>query len=118
MSLQEGVELNVTEARWISGLILEVVFSDGGSRKIDFGPFLTEAAHPDIRKYFDTELFKEYSINYGNLVWGNYDLCFPIEDLYSGCLTLEKEPDRMVAEDDPEYRAGESGYEWFLDKRR
>jgi len=40
--------------------------------------------NPLIRAYLDLDKFKNFSIEYGNLFWNDYDLCFPIADLYEG----------------------------------
>jgi len=34
--------------------------------------------------YLDESKFKEYKIIDGNLNWNDYDMIFPIEDLYQG----------------------------------
>jgi len=106
MSIQEGIELNVVSAGWLSGYVLEVSFSDGFSRKVDFGPFLERSSLPEAKKFRDIEQFKGYSIRYGNLVWNDYDLCFSIGDLYSGRILSSGQSERMVAEDGPEYPMG------------
>ncbi len=38
------------------------------------------------RKYLDKEYFKAFSVEYGDLVWNDYELCFPIWDLHEGRL--------------------------------
>ena len=40
------------------------------------------ALHPDIRAWLDPARFATFRIEYGELVWGDYDLCFPVIDLY------------------------------------
>ena len=37
-----------------------------------------------IKKYLDETLFKQFKIVDGNLNWNDYDLIFPIYDLYQG----------------------------------
>ena len=103
MKLKEGISVDVTDARWISGYLLEIIFSDGFSHKVDFESFLSEAIQPDIREYLDTEKFKAFSISFGNLVWNDYDMYFSIEDLYSGSINAFGQPQRMVAENGLEY---------------
>ena len=103
MSLREGAELNIVNACWTKGYSLELEFSDGSRKSVDFEPFLSAAVQPDIRKYLDKDRFKGFTISYGNLVWNDYDLCFSIEDLYSGCLAAGQVQRAMVAEDLPEY---------------
>jgi hypothetical protein len=39
------------------------------------------ALHPDIRAWLDPDRFSKFRLEYGELVWGDYDLCFPVIDL-------------------------------------
>jgi hypothetical protein len=104
MKLKEGISVDVTDARWVSGYLLEISFSDGFSHKVDFESFLSEAIQPEIREYLDAEKFKAFSISFGNLVWNDYDMCFSIEDLYSGSINAFEQSQSMVAENELEYR--------------
>lgn len=36
------------------------------------------------KKYLDKELFKSFTIAYGDLIWNDYEMCFPIWDLHEG----------------------------------
>ena len=63
---------------------IKINFNDGSERIVDFKPFLSKSLHPSIRKYLNLELFKKFQIIDGNLIWNDYDLIFPIEDLYTG----------------------------------
>ena len=51
-------------------------------RLLNFEPFLAASAHPAIRAYLAPDRFASYRVEHGDLVWGDYDLCFPIVDLY------------------------------------
>lgn len=104
MSIREGIELNVVSASWVSGYVLEIAFSDGFSRAVDFGSFLRDSVQSGIRKYLDIETFKGFAINFGNLMWSDYDLCFSIENLYSGQIQSMESTLIKVAEGGPEYR--------------
>lgn len=43
--------------------------------------------HPQYNRYVDPKNFKKFRIEHGNVVWGkNWDLVFPLEQLYSGTL--------------------------------
>lgn len=77
-------QVQITQAEYLDGLRLRVSFDDGAVRVIDFEPFLASAHHPNIRKYLDKRRFKKFSIDRGHLHWNDYDLIFPIADLYSG----------------------------------
>lgn len=77
----EDVVLDIVEAKWLGSYQIELIFSDGLERTIDFGPFLKKSSHPDIRKYLDLEKFSGFVVESGDLVWNDYELCFPL-----GCL--------------------------------
>jgi len=36
------------------------------------------------RKYLDKKLFRKFKIDYGDIIWNDYEMCFPIWDLYEG----------------------------------
>jgi hypothetical protein len=81
--------VDVTEiksVRYIGDFAVRIFFSDGVNKLVDFKPFLESSLHPSIRKYLNESKFKEYQIIDGNLNWNDYDMIFPIEDLYQGRL--------------------------------
>lgn len=83
----EDLVPDIVEATSVGNYRLELNFSDGFKRVVDFGYFLQKASHPDIRKYLDPRRFAEFTIEGGNLVWNDYELCFPLGDLYKGIIT-------------------------------
>jgi hypothetical protein len=74
--------INIDSATQIEKYKLRLTFDDGVVQEVDFGAFLGKAQHPDIRAYLDENRFNAFRLEYGGLVWGDYDLCFPIMDLY------------------------------------
>jgi hypothetical protein len=50
--------------------------------RLTFFPFLSSSRNPLIRKYLNIEEFRKYALDEGDLEWNDYDLCFPITDLY------------------------------------
>lgn len=76
--------LEVTEAKYVSGYKLLLTFNDGAVRVVDFGPFLARARNPDTTDYRDLKKFKSFHIQDGDLMWGDYQMIFPIMDLYRG----------------------------------
>lgn len=78
--------IEVKSARYIGDYAIRVFFSDDFNRLVDFKPFLEKSLHPSIRKYLDEKKFQDYQITDGNLIWNDYDLIFPVEDLYEGKL--------------------------------
>jgi hypothetical protein len=76
--------LEITEAKYISGYRIRLIFNDGMIRVMDFGPFLKKAQNPMITKYRNPKQFKSFHIQDGNLMWGDFEIIFPITDLYKG----------------------------------
>ncbi len=78
--------IEIKTANYIGDFAIRLYFSDGSNRLVDFKTFLESSLHPSIRKYLEEEKFKQFQIVEGNLNWNNYDLIFPIDDLYQGKL--------------------------------
>lgn len=76
--------IEVEEAKYIGDYALRIFFNDGSEKLVDFKPFLTKAIHPSTKKYLQKKIFKNFKITHGNLNWNDYDLIFPISDLYKG----------------------------------
>ncbi|HSF52846.1 MAG TPA: DUF2442 domain-containing protein [Algoriphagus sp.] len=82
--------LAIEEANYIGDFAIRLKFSNGHMTLVDFKPFLEVSTHPAIKKYLNEELFKNFQITDGNIDWDDFDLCFPIEDLYKNRI-LKKE---------------------------
>lgn len=87
--------INVVSAQLEEDFRIHIHFDDATQQLVDFKPFLMHAVHPDIRAYLDPERFAAFRIEYGELVWGDYELCFPVVDLY--CNQLEKPSSLSIA---------------------
>lgn len=72
------------EANYINDYKLELKFNDGKQIVVDFELFLKKSSNPQIRKYLDLKLFKSFTLIDGDLDWNDFDLVFPIYDLYTG----------------------------------
>ncbi len=103
MTLQAGREINIQEVRQLGECRLEITFSDGHVQTIDFSSFLQQA-HPELRKYLEQDKFAQFSVEHGNLVWNDYEMCFPVEALYTGKLMTAESELLKVAEDSAEYK--------------
>jgi len=75
-------EINVKDAKYIGDYVLRVFFTTNENRLVDFKPFIMNSVNPSIKKYTDENLFTSYKIKNGNLNWNDYDLIFPVIDLY------------------------------------
>ena len=76
--------IEITSAEYIGDFAIRVFFSNGINKLVNIKPFLETSLHPSIHKYLDEERFKQFKIVDGNLNWNDYDLIFPLEDLYQG----------------------------------
>lgn len=84
-------EIYIINAEYLKEYCIKLTFSDKKIQIVDFKPFLTRASHPEIKKYLDKNLFKQFIIVDGNLDWNDYDPCFPIYDLYENSLIKDFE---------------------------
>jgi len=77
-------QIDIIEANLISGYKIEIKFNDGKVNLVDFEPFLTKSLHPEIQKYLNKKCFANFKLVDGNLNWDDYDMIFPVADLYEG----------------------------------
>jgi Protein of unknown function (DUF2442) len=78
------MNLYIQNAKPQADFKLKLHFNNGAKKTIDFSLFLNQSQHPSIRAFLQPAKFQSFRIEHGDLVWGDWDLCFPIADLYSG----------------------------------
>jgi len=76
------MNIKIIKANYLNDYKLKLVFSDGKSNIVDFEPFLLSAKNPMVNKYKNIREFKKFILTYGDLQWNDYEMCFPIWDLY------------------------------------
>lgn len=76
--------LKIKSAKHIKNYELLITFQDGKEVSVDFYDFLISSTNPQIKDYLNLEKFKSFKVEDHDLLWGDFDLLFPIEDLYSG----------------------------------
>jgi Protein of unknown function (DUF2442) len=87
--------IKVKSAKHAGGHKLVIEFSDGTSQAVDFGPFLEASFHPETRKFLNPKKFKQFTVRDGDLMWGDFDLIFPVMDLYENKLDREVSKPRL-----------------------
>ncbi len=50
----------------------------------DFSEFLKNEKNPMNPKYLNKELSENFTIEYGDIVWNDYEMCFPIWNFHEG----------------------------------
>ena len=78
--------ISIIEAKYLDGYRIQFEFSDHSFKTIDFGPFLNHAKNPMTRKFLDLTHFRNFRLENGEINWYEYELCFPIWDLYEGVI--------------------------------
>ena len=76
--------IEVISAEYKGDFKVQIGFSNGDIRVVDFKPFLTGTTHPAIKKYADENLFLSFKVLDGNLIWNDWDMIFPVSDLITG----------------------------------
>ena len=76
--------VRIEEVRYISPYKLHIRFDNAHENVVDFGPFLKNSIHPSIRAYLDVKRFRNFTLEDGVLHWNDFDLIFPMKDLYEG----------------------------------
>ncbi len=76
--------IEVGFAKYIGDYAIRIKFKDGTEKLVDFKSFLKKSQHPSINKYLKEDLFSKFKIVGGNLIWNDYDLIFPVWELYNG----------------------------------
>lgn len=80
--ITENQIIFIENADYLNGYKIRLHFNDKTTQTIDFENFICSSTNPHIAKYSDLAIFKNFSITDGDLEWNDYDLCFPIADLY------------------------------------
>lgn len=78
--------LQIVSAEYLSDFVVKIRFNDGIEQIVDFKPFLKKSLHPDIQKYTSEDQFSKFVLEDGNLNWNDFEMIFPIIDLYRGVI--------------------------------
>ncbi len=66
-------------------------FTDGHATELDFHDFLTAPAqNPMAAQFLDITRFRKFTIDgRADIVWGDWEMCFPFAALYVGDLEVD-----------------------------
>jgi hypothetical protein len=79
-----SMHLRVKEAHYVPRYRVAVTFNDGTQRVVDFEPFLKRTSNPMFTQYRRLSKFTDFRIEHGDLMWGDFEMLFPVADLYRG----------------------------------
>ena len=63
---------------------LRLRFDDGNESLVVFATFLSRSRNPAIQAYLDRKRFRKFTVEDGFLQWNDFELVFPMADLYEG----------------------------------
>jgi len=78
--------MTIQSAQHLGDFKVRLTFDDNTEPVVDFEPFLRGSRNPLIQAYLEPAAFARFAVKHGDLIWDDYGLCFPIADLYEGCL--------------------------------
>jgi hypothetical protein len=79
--------VRIESAECVPPYKLRLRFDDDHESLVDFAPFLSRSRHPAVQEYHDRKLFRKFTIEDGFLHWNDFDLVFPMADLYEGMIS-------------------------------
>jgi len=71
---------NIKEARYVKDYLIELKFENGKTGIVDLREYKDKGEV--FKDFINIEYFKNFSINYGTLVWGNGEVDIAPETLY------------------------------------
>ena len=80
------MKIAIEKAEYQQEFRIKLLFSDKSEQIVDFAEVLQTAKNPMTRKYLDLDKFKEFTVEYGDLMWNHYEMCFPTWDLYRNAI--------------------------------
>ncbi|MBM2813481.1 MAG: hypothetical protein HW421_243 [Ignavibacteria bacterium] len=78
--------VKIISAVYLEDYKILLLFNDNKSLTIDFQELLQTSPFGNEKKYLQKELFQQFKIELGDLIWNDYDMCFQAKNLYQGIL--------------------------------
>ena len=74
----------ITKAKYLYEYLIEVTFDDGIIKVIDLESFFKNHNWALVRKFIPLELFKQFYIDCGTLMWGDNECSIDQFEIYEG----------------------------------
>ncbi len=68
--------ISIDKAEYKEDYEIELSFSDGVTNVIGFEDFLSESMNPVTTKYLDKKEFSNFQVEFGGLMWNDFEMCF------------------------------------------
>jgi hypothetical protein len=73
--------MRIVEAKYIDQYRIELHLDNGKIQEVNLESWLQKTLHPEIKKYIDLKLFKNFTLVSGFLSWGNGEMELDSESL-------------------------------------
>ncbi|MEX1133058.1 MAG: DUF2442 domain-containing protein [Flavobacteriales bacterium] len=89
MTIPENVFIK--NAKYVGDYRIAFRFTDGHVTEVDFHLFLTRAGqNPMVTQFLNMTRFKDFTVDgRSDIVWGDWEMCFPFAALYAGDLAVD-----------------------------
>lgn len=78
--------IKIINAKYLEDYKIQLVFNDEQTKIIDFSDLLNSTPYNNEKKFLKKEMFQQFKIELGDLIWNDYDMCFQAKNLYKGIL--------------------------------
>jgi Protein of unknown function (DUF2442) len=85
-------KISVISAVHLESYTLLLEFNDGKKVKVNFEEFLFSRENAETKKYRNKKSFQKFHLEHGELMWGDYEMLFPIADLYNNSILKKSKP--------------------------
>lgn len=75
--------MRIEKVKYVNDYVLEIGFSNGETKLVNFENYLTKTNNSIIKEYLDKEKFKTAYEDYGDLSWEGNELDFSAETIYN-----------------------------------
>jgi hypothetical protein len=97
MNLPENIFIK--HAKYIADYRIAFLFTDGHSTEVDFHNFLAAPGqNPMASQFLDVIRVKKFKVeNRSDIIWGDWEMCFPFAALYAGDLGVDSLGNRSAS---------------------
>jgi len=78
--------IKIINAMYLGEYKILLTFNDNHTRIIDYSDLLNSSPYKNERKFINIELFQQFKLELGDLIWNDYDMCFQAKNLRKGIL--------------------------------
>jgi hypothetical protein len=78
--------VKIIKAKYLEDYKIILTFNDNKTIVVNFFDLLNTTLYKNEKKYLNKEMFQQFKVEIGDLIWNDYDMCFQGKNLYKGIL--------------------------------